>query len=233
MGLYLYIHNQQVSLRSLTLFLPVFLAIALTALTACKSGQTGSRQKLSVVTYNKKRGNHSSSPSQRHYSARKNNSKDKYFEFDEKNPSKSRPSASDRSTNSAVSASGQARKVIQTARSYLGTPYRYSGTSRSGMDCSGLLCTSFEAASIKLPRSSREQSEYGEKVQMDDVRPGDLVFFSEHKSSNKVSHVGMVTAVNGRDDVTFIHSSTSRGVVEDNLYSEYYRKIFVKAIRPF
>jgi cell wall-associated NlpC family hydrolase len=115
----------------------------------------------------------------------------------------------------------------------MGTPYRYGGNSRSGMDCSGLLCTSFESVNIKLPRPSYEQAEYGEKVGIENVQPGDLVFFSERKSSNKVVHVGMVTAVNGREDVTFIHSSTSRGVVEDNLYSDYYRKIFVKAIRPF
>jgi cell wall-associated NlpC family hydrolase len=130
-------------------------------------------------------------------------------------------------------ANAEAQKVIQVARSYIGTPYRYGGTSRKGMDCSGLLCTTFQAVNITLPRPSYQQAEYGQEVRLRDVRPGDLVFFSEKKSSNRVSHAGMVTAVNGPENVTFIHASTSRGVIEDNLYKEYYQKIFVKAVRPF
>ncbi len=216
-----------------TQFISIFLVAVLFALAGCKSNQTNSRKRLSVVSYDKKRSNRSASPSQRHYSARKSGRKEDYFSSNEKSSSKSGSVATTRNTSSAMAASGQARKVIQVARSYMGTPYRYGGNSRSGMDCSGLLCTSFESVNIKLPRPSYEQAEYGEKVGIENVQPGDLVFFSERKSSNKVVHVGMVTAVNGREDVTFIHSSTSRGVVEDNLYSDYYRKIFVKAIRPF
>jgi cell wall-associated NlpC family hydrolase len=124
-------------------------------------------------------------------------------------------------------------KVIEAARSYIGTPYRYGGTTRKGMDCSGLLCTSFQAVNISLPRPSYEQAEYGQEVRLRDVQPGDLVFFSDKKIGNKVTHVGMITEVNGPEDVTFIHASTSRGVIEDNLYKEYYQKIFVKAVRPF
>jgi cell wall-associated NlpC family hydrolase len=142
------------------------------------------------------------------------------------------PSASVSSTNNKK-ANGQAIQVIKTARSYIGTPYRYGGSTGKGMDCSGLLCTSFQAVNVKLPRTSHEQSTYGKDIQLNDIEPGDLVFFTERKGSNKVSHVGMVTEVRSKNEVKFIHASTSRGVTEDNLFNEYYQKIFVKAIRPF
>jgi cell wall-associated NlpC family hydrolase len=127
----------------------------------------------------------------------------------------------------------QAQEVIKAARSYIGTPYRYGGSTRKGMDCSGLLCSSFEVANIKLPRTSNEQASYGSEVRRANLSPGDLVFFAERKGSNRISHVGMVTEVNGKNEVKFIHSSTSRGVIEDDFYAEYYQKIFVKAVRPF
>ncbi|WP_228466636.1 C40 family peptidase [Adhaeribacter swui] len=123
-------------------------------------------------------------------------------------------------------------KVIQVARSYRGTPYRFGGTTRIGMDCSGLLCTSFKSINVTLPRNSTDQSKYGRTVRTSDIREGDLVFFGANKFSNKITHVGMVTDVKGKDQVMFIHASTSLGVIEDNLYSRYYQKIFIKAVRP-
>ena len=123
-------------------------------------------------------------------------------------------------------------KVIRTARSYRGTPYRWGGTTRIGMDCSGLLCTSFKAIDVNLPRTSNEQSEFGHKVRPRELRPGDLVFFGASRGSREISHVGMITDVKGREEVYFIHASTSLGVKEDNLYSNYYQKIFIKAVRP-
>lgn len=124
------------------------------------------------------------------------------------------------------------QKVIRTARSYRGTPYRWGGTTRIGMDCSGLLCTSFKAINVDLPRTSNEQSNFGRRVRPRDLQPGDLVFFGASRQSTQISHVGMVTDVKGRQEVYFIHASTSLGVKEDNLYSNYYQKIFIKAVRP-
>lgn len=125
------------------------------------------------------------------------------------------------------------QKVVLTARSYTGTPYKWGGTTRTGMDCSGLLVSSFRAADINLPRTSGEQSKYGKRVSLYELQPGDLVFFAAKKGRGKITHVGMVTEVRGRDEVMFIHASSSLGVVEANLHADYYRKIFIKAQRPF
>lgn len=128
----------------------------------------------------------------------------------------------------------QTKKIIGAARAYTGTPYRWGGTTRAGMDCSGLLVVAFQAGGAKLPRTSLEQSKVGKSVSLYELQPGDLVFFSASKSRpGKVTHVGMVTEIRSKHDVQFIHASTKLGVVENNIYSDYYRRIFVKARRPF
>jgi len=127
----------------------------------------------------------------------------------------------------------QIEKVISTARSYRGTPYKFGGTTRIGIDCSGLLCQSFSAIDVQLPRSSNEQSEFGPTISENELQKGDLVFFGARKGSNQITHVGLVTEVEKpREQVTFIHSSTRLGVIEDNLYSGYWNNLFIKAVRP-
>jgi cell wall-associated NlpC family hydrolase len=127
--------------------------------------------------------------------------------------------------------SSKAEKVLNSAKSYLGTPYRYGGTSREGMDCSGLVITSFRAAGVELPRTSKEQSQKGKLVEKKEVVPGDLVFFS--RSFNKeVSHAGIIVE-SGPGKAKFIHASTSKGVRIDDLYGEYWSKLFLMARRIF
>jgi len=136
------------------------------------------------------------------------------------------------SSKKAATRERKINTVIKTARSYSGVPYKWGGTSRSGMDCSGLLLRSFQSINMEIPRTSIDQSKMGKNVGLSDVREGDLVFFAAGKKKRKITHVGLVTNVRSKEDVRFIHASSSKGVVEVNLLSRYYKKIFIKAVRP-
>lgn len=125
----------------------------------------------------------------------------------------------------------QVNEVISTARTFTGTPYKYGGMTRSGLDCSGLTINAYRAINISLPRQAEDQAIIGEKVKQKNLRPGDLVFFATGKKRRQVTHVGIVTDVKSKDNIKFIHASTSLGVIETNLFSEYYEKRYRGARR--
>ncbi|MDE5745713.1 MAG: C40 family peptidase [Paramuribaculum sp.] len=114
------------------------------------------------------------------------------------------------------------KRLLNEANGWLGTPYKYGGNSKSGVDCSGMVCMVFNnALSIKLPRSSAQQGEWCTKIKKSDLLPGDLLFFTTRSGSSAISHVGMYIG-NGN----MIHASTSKGVIVSSLSEDYYVKTY-------
>lgn len=118
--------------------------------------------------------------------------------------------------------------AIATAEEYLGTKHKMGGSDKSGIDCSGLVKTAYSSLEIDLPRTSMEQSDVGIEIARSDIRKGDLLFFKI--SRNSISHVGIVTQ-NIEDEIKFIHTSSSSGVIVSNLSESYWEKSFAKAMR--
>jgi probable lipoprotein NlpC len=120
-------------------------------------------------------------------------------------------------------------KLVKEAKSYAGVPYQWGGNTRSGIDCSGLTVQAYKAISIPLHRTADAQALQGEKVTLDKLRPGDLVFFTKEKGTKAVTHVGLVTEIrNGQ--VVFINA-TRRGVEEGSLSEEHWRVLYWGARR--
>lgn len=132
-------------------------------------------------------------------------------------------------TSSSVPSIDQRSQIINFAKSFEGTRYKYGGTTRAGMDCSGLICTAFEQEQIRLPRSSRDMAKEGYKISLNEVEPGDLVFFKT-TNRNVVSHVGLVVDVTD-ETIHFIHATTTAGVIISSLKESYWNRAFTQARR--
>ena len=119
--------------------------------------------------------------------------------------------------------------LIDSAYSYIGTPYKWAGTSRSGMDCSGFVSTAFSAINVPLSRSSLEMSTQGQDIPLSQAEVGDLLFFKTNRKRNRISHVGIVVGVG--DEVKFIHASVSQGITVSSLSENYWQKAYAKTSR--
>ncbi|RNA60879.1 NlpC/P60 family protein [Chryseobacterium nematophagum] len=110
--------------------------------------------------------------------------------------------------------------ILTEAETYIGTPYRYGGTTRRGIDCSAFVLSVFGAAvGLSLPRVAASQAQEGEKIAKEDLQKGDLIFFSHGR---RISHVGIVEDVSENGEVKFIHAATSKGVMISSLDDSYW-----------
>lgn len=122
-------------------------------------------------------------------------------------------------------------KLIDAASDNIGVKYRSGGTTKAGFDCSGLMYSVFSSYDIPIPRSSYEQSKVGLIIdrERDNVKKGDLIFFKTNRKS-KINHVGLVVEI-ADEEVKFIHSSTSKGVIISSTKEPYYQNSFVQINR--
>lgn len=121
------------------------------------------------------------------------------------------------------------REIIDFAKSFEGTRYKFGGTTNAGMDCSGLVYTAFQKENISLPRISRDMAKKGILISFKDIQEGDLVFFKT-SSRNSINHVGLVVE-SKRGEIRFIHSTIQAGVIISSLEEAYWKKAFVEVRR--
>lgn len=120
--------------------------------------------------------------------------------------------------------------ISEHAKAFLGTRYKFGGTTDKGMDCSGLVYTAFLMEDIELPRISREMSLLGSPLQLEEVGIGDLLFFETDRRKKTITHVGLVVG-SDEEDIYFIHSTNSQGVIISSLKQPYWQNAFVLAKR--
>lgn len=123
------------------------------------------------------------------------------------------------STARRTDASATEQELRAAATDWEGTPHRWGGTTRRGIDCSGLVQVVFaDLFDHALPRTTREQATQGKRVRSSRRAPGDLIFF---KTAPKTRHVGIY--LGGGE---FVHASSSNGVTVSPLDGQYWQRTY-------
>ncbi len=120
-------------------------------------------------------------------------------------------------------------ELQEAMKTYLGIEYKYGGATKNGFDCSGFVKKVYgKYFSIDLPHQSSQQasSPLFTNVPLDNLKTGDLIFFSIHSKKKAINHVGIYLS-----DGEFIHAGRSTGVVVSSLNTTYWRSKVVRAKR--
>ncbi|WP_298535978.1 C40 family peptidase [uncultured Algibacter sp.] len=134
------------------------------------------------------------------------------------------------SKKNTKTAKSKEANIIDYAKQFQGVRYKWGGTTKAGMDCSGLIYESFKTYDVVLPRISRDMAKKGKKISLKKVHQGDLLFFKTGNRRNSINHVGLIVAIRN-NDIEFIHSTSSKGVIISHLNETYWLKAFHEARR--
>ncbi len=117
----------------------------------------------------------------------------------------------------------KAKQITDTAKTYVGVPYKFGGTNPKGFDCSGFVQYVFNQSKISLPRAADAQYKAGKAIKQKELKQGDLVFFSTYEKG--ASHCGIYV-----EQGKFIHAS-SHGVMISHLDESYWKMRYLGARR--
>ena len=134
--------------------------------------------------------------------------------------------ASNPAATTSSNSAGTGQRAAMIALDQVGVPYRYGGSTPQGFDCSGLVQYSYSHAGVTVPRTTGQLWSASTTVGNDDLRAGDILFFS---IDGKMSHVGMYLG-----EQRFVHAPQSgRTVSVGSLKSPFYKAALIRAGRPY
>jgi cell wall-associated NlpC family hydrolase len=121
--------------------------------------------------------------------------------------------------------------LLAFAEKHIGKPYGYGSTGPNSFDCSGFVQHVYGRFGVALPHGSSTQGGICDEIEIEDARPGDLIFFNGRKRNGQIGHVAIVHHWEG-DQLYIIHATVQAGVLLENMHkSEYFKPRFVKVGR--
>ena len=132
-------------------------------------------------------------------------------------------------TESKEKEESPAQKVINTAKSFIGSKYSWGGSNPStGFDCSGLMQYAFKQAGIDIPRTAAQQGKVGQEINLQQAQPGDMIWFGS-KQSPSGQHIGLISRIDNGQIYIIDAAGKKLGIVEralPNLQIKSVRRIF-------
>ena len=127
---------------------------------------------------------------------------------------------------------GTQKDILDYGMKYLNKPYRYAAKGPHAFDCSGFTSFVFREFGYRLSTSSAGQDQQVPNImRKEDLQAGDLVFFEGRAQNGKVGHVGIVKELLPRGEFTFLHASTSNGVIVSRSTEPYYASRYLRGGR--
>lgn len=126
------------------------------------------------------------------------------------------------------------KAIVNYARTFIDVPYKYGGnTPKEGFDCSGYVKYVYDKFGVTVPRVTRDYVNFGKRVELSKVKPGDLILFSLYDKKNTIGHIGIVSKIE-KDRVFFLHAASGKKsgkVMESELYGIHVsRMLFITRV---